>query len=333
MNNPLPQNVSHFYDPMAISWRVAQASSCSDPQLPCVGVGSSSNPVYVTFGRSVLPPTMGNTPNPMALTYAALAVGGADATSAAEVFRNVWSKFSISGGPANLKAWDGWPLYYYPQGVGFDSCALTPYALLTTRINNGQCGSFAYLLEDVLSAGGIPVQGSPLGTPLTSFTSVCPTDSIFGQMLVQNWGFAPSPTYNPAQTLYPYALTVSPYIPGSSDTMVPPPGGPGTVAYGDLTNLPGIPGQNSQGTWIPASAPSEKIFGSHYILKLEDPSLGALAEGSGVYFDPSYGKRYNDRAAFESGLAGYAVHDQNYPPADTTRWVARQKGGPVGVKM
>jgi hypothetical protein len=102
---------------------------------------------------------------------------------------------------------------------------------------NGQCGSFAYLLLAALAMNGIPMNGSPsLPTSPALFTGVCPSDN--NAMLIRNWAF-PSATYpSPAPYAYSFAMA-------SGLEMVPPPGGSGTVQFGDFTNQSGLAGQNS----------------------------------------------------------------------------------------
>ena len=73
-----------------------------------------------------------------------------------------------------------------------------------------------------------------------------------------------------------------------------------------------IAGQNTH-------PPSEKMFGSHFIVKADssliNPGIG------GPYFDPSYGVTYTDSTNFVStALDGYVVRDLANFPEDTSRW-------------
>jgi len=82
--------------------------------------------------------------------------------------------------------------------------------------------------------------------------------------------------------------------------------------YGDLASLDSLPGQNT-------SPPSEKMFGSHYIVKV----IGSFySPGQGPYFDPSYGATYVDANDMEfKAVSGYAKIDPNISPLDLTKYV------------
>jgi hypothetical protein len=101
---------------------------------------------------------------------------------------------------------------------------------------------------------------------------------------------------------------VTPVPPQRPDLMVPPqPGG----IYGDVTSLNTLAGQNT-------SPPSEKMFGSHYIVKVNS-SLYSF--GQGPYFDPSYGVTYLDANDMElKAIDGYAKPDVAFP-TDPARFV------------
>ena len=87
--------------------------------------------------------------------------------------------------------------------------------------------------------------------------------------------------------------------------------------FDDMTNGDGLPGQNS-------ANPSEKIFGSHYILQMP---TGIPPAGQGPYFDPSYGAWYANRSDFESkAVAFYAQPEANVLSSGTalyTLWGVR----------
>jgi hypothetical protein len=286
----LPASRTQFLNPMSINWSVTQSgTSCNDSTHPCVAAGASANPVYVTLADDILPTSTAM------LTYVALAVGNGGATDPTTAFAKTWAQFSTSGtGPADVKTWSGTTLSYYPQGVGFQDCALNPEQLLTTSNQNGQCGSFAQLFQYALDMNGIA----------TSFTSVGTANEDL--MVVKNWNWP----QNPTQSTLPYgwilALEGEPGIGGTAIGMVPL-----TPAqlYGDLTSLQGAPGQgenNPPAGGVPSGTPSEKVFGAHFIVKILDPILAPPSQ-AGPYFDPSYGFWYADAADFETkAIAGYA---------------------------
>lgn len=74
--------------------------------------------------------------------------------------------------------------------------------------------------------------------------------------------------------------------------------------YGDLVSKNTLAGQNSR-------PPSEKMFGSHYIVKVlpPDPSQPPVVPlDEDQYFDPSYGVTYKNQDDFEDkAVDGYAL--------------------------
>ena len=301
----LPTN-SKLYNPMTVDWNIsADGQPCTGN---CSGVGSSANTVYVTLGKEgASGPTLLPTLLPLYLTAVHLAVSTDGATKKSEAFQKTWGQFA---GPANVKGWDGRSLYYYRDDpsnpVGF-ACAKNVNDLLQATNGDGQCGSFALLLEWSLAVNGIAVHLPSSGLPApdsivqVAWTEVADTDPpvmvgtppipIYPLMIVKNWRFADPPSYSTPPYVYSMIL-------GSSDFMVPPP----SAGFGDLTNLTGIAGQNSV-------TPAEKVFGSHFFIKV-DPSLLAGTGLAGPYFDPSYGVQYSGADNFEAqAISGYAQFD------------------------
>jgi hypothetical protein len=228
-----------------------------------------------------------------------LAVVNDGAATPAQAFQKTWAKFS---GPADVNAWDGRFLYYYRDGFGFSACVYDSLAaFLTAPSGSGQCMYFALLLQEALGMNGIEPQSS------TWYTGVCPSDG--SQMLVKDWTFGPA-TYS--GDVYEYAFTPNPF---PLDPMVPPP----TGGYGDLiNNKPTLYGQHTR-------PPSEKLFGSHYILKV-DPTI---ALGAGPFFDASYGVAYANATDLENqAIDGYAVPNPHSDAAAGGLMVRRTAGVP-----
>jgi len=325
-DTPFPANRTQFINPLAVTWRVSQAeTSCSNPIFVCSPAGSSSNPVYVTLAAPKLPSNYGD----LLLTYVSLAVGNGGSTNETEAFLSTWGRFSTGSGPAHVSTWMGEFPIYYPANVGFEGCSSSAKPLLTALSGRGQCNSFAQLFLSALAANGIPIKDSPdVSSPSATTTGVCVTDNSV--MVINNWSFNTSFPRYPGE-IYHYAFTLA----GNEFVdMVPPPLGYGSVAYGDLANESGLGGQNShravsQYPIAPANTPSEKAFGSHYIVH-------ALLSGiSGDrYFDPSYGTTYSDAAAFQSkSVAGFAVNDPHPNlPQGTTNMVVRDPG-PLNITL
>lgn len=235
-----------------------------------MSAGSTSSPVYVTLAQPA-----GVSVTPIPLTEVKLAIGSGGATTQTTAFQNTWSQFS---GPANVTGWDGRTLYYYKQGLGFSECPYDSKGILTSSSGSGQCGSWAYLLQDSLAINGIS----------SSFVTVTPTAAPW--MLVKDWTFSNTPSY-PGNAPWIYNLTLV-LENGGCCGMVPLPQG---SVFGDLTSSSTIPGQNT-------APPSEKAFNLHFIVKAP-PGLSV----GGPYFDPSYGVTYSSACDFESkAIAGYA---------------------------
>ena len=334
VDTPFAPGQTQFLAPLTINWSAGQSGASCAVASTCASAGASANPVYVTLANNVLPSGW-----PVMLTYAALAVGQGGATSPAAAVAQTWAQFSTGGSPANVTTWSGTPLAYYPPNVPFSGCALDAVGLLTEYSQNGQCGSFAYLLQAALAMNGIPIFGPvsspspPPGSPTppapTSFAGVCPSDNT--AMLIANWtpGTPSHPT--PGPYIYEFAMAT----PDVFDMVPSPPPTPSGLinVYGDFTNASGLPGQNGSPTSLPPYTPSEKFFGSHYIVQLPDWLAGAVP--GGPFLDPSYGLAYANGAAFERGVAGYGVMDPNtkYFGNDASHWVIRTPTPPSNISL
>jgi hypothetical protein len=281
-------SATKYYNLMTINWSVsADGSACTSTPTNCATTGSSANKVYVTLIAPLFP---------VVLTPLHLAVSNDGATTPAEAFQKTWAQFA---GPANVTAWDGRKLYYYRPSYGFDVCAVDPFNLLNSYTGSGQCGSFAQLLRWSLGMNGIP----------SDFVTVSVLDGA--RMLVKDWTFG-TPSY-PADPLYQWQIVLNP-----GDYMVPPQ--PTAPLYGDLRSLDTLPGQNTR-------PPSEKVFGSHFIVKV-DPSL---YPGVGPYFDPSYGVWYSSSADFEAkAIDGYLLAFVGDSPGV---YRVRRPGGSVNIGL
>jgi len=271
---------TQLYNPLNINWSVGLFAANNLPcaQITCTSAGNSASPVYVTMA---LPP---NTNIPLPLTTLFLAVGAGGAPTKTQAFLNTWGKFTNAGtGPANVLTWDNRQLFYYKPNVPYNNnCALNSNYLLNVYNGNGQCGAFASLLLDALQANGIAAVTAGVA-------------SLNGdRFLVNSWLFAGNDSA--------YAPYISPLVLETETTggigMVPLPVG---SLFGQMVSQTGSPGQNSP-------TPAEKVFSSHYIVKLTDTMVTGVG---GPYFDPSYGLTYLNECdpaqGFEhKALAGYA---------------------------
>jgi hypothetical protein len=278
----LPDSQTQHYQPLEETWSFSPSGqACSSGTSVCEPAGATSSEVYVTLA----------TPLPMSesvmpLSAVELAIGSGGATSPTQALENTWQQFA---GPANVNGWDGRPLYYYEQGVGFHGCATSSVGLLTSSTGSGQCGSWANLLMDALAVNGIT----------SSFIQIQPTDQ--SSMLINNWAFKTVSNLYPAP--YDWNLTL-PFESGAGPGMVPL-----SSVSGGVTSETGLAGQNSP-------TPSEKFFTRHFIVQ-------APSGSSGGYYDPSYGVQYTGpcggagSGSFESmSIAGYALPAQAYTSND-----------------
>jgi len=291
MNAPLPSSQTRFFDPLTIDW------SYSNGVGPSIFIGSTSNQVYVTLTKPLQYNPDPNFPKPVSPLYRTtlhLALSQDGATDQITAFQNTWNSFSTAGtGPKNVKTWDGRPLYYYRNDnhtVGFKSVfcpsnSLDEGVLLEVGDSSGQCTTFAVLMMEALRVNGIAAHeiGIVTNEPPTGF-------------LVKHWLFSSTHQRFSEEPEYKWQLLFNPEAtnPGDpsvqADSMVPSqPAG----IYGDLSSSPTVPGQNS-------TPPSEKAFGSHFIV---EPILTGLSTS---YYDPSYGLTYTNHNNFEDvAVDGY----------------------------
>jgi hypothetical protein len=276
--------------------------------------------------------------NEVFLTSLHLAVSKDGATDAQSAFESTWAKFE----PKNITTWQGDKLYYYrndPGHVkGFDVCALSEEQLLISRLpaakpdsppidteGSGQCGAFAFLLMGALAVNGIAstwVAVFPFIDP--DRVDLLPPDGQNAPiaMLIQDW--APVSMTRSATDPYPWSITLN-----LGDWMVDADHNDADHIddrlYGDLKSLDAIRGQNT-------TPPSEKVFGSHFIVEI-DP----LITTGHRYYDPSYGVSYKDDIDFENkAIYGYAVDFGDTIVSSTTRFITyqvRRPSGKPGVKL
>jgi hypothetical protein len=252
---------------LSVNWALSYAGrACSSST--CYASGNTSSEVFATLSTPLPYPT-GVSVSYIPLSAVKLAIGSGGANSQTAAITNTWNQFK---GPANVNGWDGRTLYYYENGVGFSSCATSSQLLLSTS-PSGQCGSWAYLLEDALAINGIT----------SSFIQVIPSDNSW--MLVKNWSLGSQVATYPAP--YYWNLTLPIEAGGSPGMVTTPP----TTSWGGPTSGTGLPGQHT-------TTPSEKVFTQHFIVQ---------APAGGAYYDPSYGVQYSGNCGFEtSAVVGYA---------------------------
>jgi hypothetical protein len=261
-------------EPMSIRWRIAPLRNGGCPLV--FEAGTTDVPFYYTLGNSI-----GSYVYRSALK---LAVKNVYASTEQMAIDQVWRNFAFaSGGPMNVKNWEGDPLHYYnPAFPG-----VAPYQLLQELLQtgNGQCYLFRDLLIQAWRAHGIDAR--PI---LVKGRSATPGGEQ-ARMLVKNWSLG-LPIEAPEGTVFGTHFYHLEW------------GGGGTTLgalYGSCRNDFGEPGQNT-------STPSSKIFKWH--------AFAAVGTGIGTtrYFDPSYGLEYAGPEDFqEKALSGWAFPEPGSP--------------------
>ncbi len=275
---PLP-NMTKRYQPLVFTWSISHDGTTQD-------IGGSRHPLYITL-EDPLPE------RDLFLTALDLGIGAGDAADSASALARTWASFE---GPANVRTWEGRPLFYYRPGEGFGDCAFSSETLLTQANSSGMCGAFAHLLRDALGVNGLATQ----------FIDI--TERNAELMLVKEWQFL-VPTFS---SPYRWQLELVQEEFQAIGMVPPKPDG----IYGRMKSLAGVAGQNTP-------TPSEKVFSSHTVVELLAPGL------SGTYYDPSYGKTFANEQDFQrTALAGFA---KRYGDDGHLEYRVRRAGSSVQV--
>jgi hypothetical protein len=258
---------TRLYKPFTIQWFNVR----NGVDIP---LGTSKNDMYVTLAG----PTVGEE---SFLTEVYLAVATDGAATLDEAFANTWHQFSVnSARPANVTDWNGEPLYYYRQG--FDTA--TGLGLTESKelllFHNGQCRTFRSLFARALILNGVR----------TVFYKIDPI-SIIGRhhLIIKSWNFVA-----PNLDSYEMKFSTDPATVPAGRMFPPMPG----QQYGDLSNSPGLPGQNTP-------TPQAKVFLDHVVLKRAN---GTVPIPGAPFYDPSYGVIYiNEQDFLDKAVAAYGV--------------------------
>jgi hypothetical protein len=252
-------NAVNYYPKFVISWQIS-----FDGGSTWLNAGKSNTEIDVSLKD---PKNAGSIFETLSWLSSKAAKGD---TTEAQVIADIWNQFP----GLNIQRKDGTPLAYYATFSGA-SCTTTAGLL---QGGQGQCSAFAHLFLDLMKTQGIA--GSTDGMAIKYSLVQYSVDTTNGGFLVKNWKFSDAGGVSGVAD-YPY-LNLPP-LDGSSligDHSY-------NWGYADVTDQPGIPGQNSTN---PAS-----FFNNHQIVKI----------GSS-YYDPSYGVTYTSLADMESkSIAGY----------------------------
>jgi len=254
-----------------INWQVSW-----DGGVSWNGAGASTHPIFVTLGM----PSGANPPYHSVL-YAACKVGGADGSSEAETFENVWTnfrglnvcKYNLDNGNFDI------PLYYYQPGTSFVQNPGGDFAEML-RAGTGRCGMWQTFFCRALLMNAV------VATEVNVYRI---GDRNVNKFFVNNW------IKNDDLDLYwpPYNVLPAP-------TEMQDPGR--FPVYGSLTSDTGLAGQNDD-------TPSQKIWADHAIVRYGD-----------LWYDPSYGGKstpeggsysgemdFQDKALFCIGSINYSI--------------------------
>lgn len=269
-----------FFDPLEIKWEFSNSRFSGTPWQD---TGKSKNQAYVTLNIPM-------TRSPLLHTIVHLACESTKGkTDNNQILDAIWSIFTTpTSEMTKLKRIDGTKLKYY-----------NPYLTLNTKAEdlvkdgNGQCGSFATLLLDLLYVHGLT---HITFDPSSSFNYVfvypsaepSPTggSARYG-FLVRDWSYTTGPgkSFDPE---YPYLNLLRSTLSQGYDWW-----------YKQVTDLDGLPAQGSPN---PRSR-----FNNHQFVQI-----------NGKWYDPSYGVIYigateNDRIkSFQSYLSGLDLFQTSY---------------------
>ena len=269
---------THVYDPFEIQWTLTAAGN--EGGTP-TDIGTSSSPVYVS-----LAPLGGTAGTSAYLSVLRLALRQDGISDAAGATQATWNAFA---GPANVRNWEGAPLFYYQPDVPTNEVPRDgTAALLNTTI--GQCRTFVDLLASALAVNGA-----------ASERIVIEPTGFYVYFLVNNWQTIgdPDPIFGT------YSMKFAPTAHSGSWEY------PKLATYGQLQPLPGVAGQNTP-------TPGTKLFSDHVVLRIFDgPTPSTALPG---YFDPSYGQVWTGEFDFQQrALFGFG----DYPVEDKTMFVHR----------
>lgn len=254
-----PEEVKNFDNAFQIQWKLRleghtelwDAGTSSNPIYVCLlGARQGKNPCWEVVDGACQPTddSTYNRGGHARLTSNIVTPSGTTA------FLNTWNK-KYASQKYKLAVLD-LPLYYYEANSTFDGNAKTVLPLLFL-LGTGQCKAWVDLLA----------QETALNDTDYRKIKVNPI-SPFNWFLVKEWKDVPSLFFT-EEWWFRFG--------GKKFDMVDPLPQPDPLLYGDVRNdTSGIPGQNT-------SCPSQKVFGQHYILYLNDTK---------TFYDPSYGTTY-----------------------------------------
>ncbi len=197
-------------------------------------------------------------------------------TQQADVVAGIWSQFSSGNAPANVHRVDDTSLTYYHN---YDTDSTGIATLLST--GDGQCGAWAKLLWATLALQGVA------GIHYVGLTPEASTTHGANGFLVNNWTFTGAGTSGSLDFPYVNIYTVSNINASGTGYQ---------WSFSEVTDASGVSGQ---GNSDPAS-----YFTSHDVLSI---TIGSTTK----YYDPSYGRIYDNLDQIDATMAGYFVEEED----------------------
>ncbi len=222
-----------------------------------VHYGSTKNKVYITGAAA---------PGEYETVLDLSCAGAQDKTPGVDddaIVESIWGKFGTGAAPTDVKRVNGDKLQYYGSYLTNN----TDFASLL-KDADGQCGAWTDLLIECLTTAGI----ASARLKHSQFFSTT-GDGFF----VKNWSAVGAGTSGDPN--FPFQIVPQRDFVGAHSY---------NIAYGDVTDAAGIPGQNNPD---PAS-----FFGNHQMVEY------TTTAGAVIHYDPSYGARYTSVAQIDNSI-------------------------------
>jgi len=257
-------NYVKSYIPFKVTWKYRTRATDTDPWGTFTTFGTTSNELYLCLADHAAGEIFSR-------TVVSNACRQPGAKTQPDALKNMFSAFK------NIRTYDNRTLYYYQPLFGFVNNETPATAMELLQVGRGDCDAWTDLLNMCTSIHGFT------GTKYI----VSPAYSNDTHFLVNYLAFSSTPSC----TNYPLHKWLMLFRCTAGQSMTPP---FTNGVYGDMTQQPGIEGQNT-------TTPSEKVFGQHVVLK--------FSQDQSSYYDPSYKNKFASASAFETAsVCGYGTN-------------------------
>ncbi|MDR0521521.1 MAG: hypothetical protein LBH00_06675 [Planctomycetaceae bacterium] len=254
---------TRYFNPLDLTLQLRFTTGNADPKFD--DAGATMNPLYVCLGKAADVDAVARF-----RTVAHVACAEDGQTNSEAAFGKTWDIFKT----LDVRGWNNSekkysrPLYYYKPGTTFAENSGVFEQFLEE--GTGQCGAWRMFLWYASLLNGKELEGE-MATSVKNISSLGYFDAK-EVIVVRDWNPQSGELiFNSGTTTW----NMWPVPPGNQ--------------YGSMTNLNTLKGQNSGN-----SAPQEKVFTLHYILKSTDGGT------SGTFYDPSYGATYTGPQDFQT---------------------------------